>query len=98
MAKLGLPTILLAILLAGCGGSLPGDASAGPNPGGGFYGGTEHRHWTDQSVREAGSRMHPSPAVVHRGWECEIRGGICRRWHQPTLSVNRHEPPSTCCK
>ena len=38
MAKLGLPTILLAILLAGCGGSLRGDASAGPNPGGGFYG------------------------------------------------------------
>jgi hypothetical protein len=38
MAKLGLATILLTILLAGCGGSLRGDASAGPNPGGGFYG------------------------------------------------------------
>jgi hypothetical protein len=38
MAKLLLATILLAILLAGCGGSLRGDASAGPNPGGGFYG------------------------------------------------------------
>jgi hypothetical protein len=38
MAKLGLAMILLAILLAGCGGSLRGDASAGPNPGGGFYG------------------------------------------------------------
>ena len=38
MDKLGLATILLAILLAGCGGSLRGDASAGPNPGGGFYG------------------------------------------------------------
>jgi len=38
MAKLKLPMILLAILLAGCGGSLRGNASAGPNPGGGFYG------------------------------------------------------------
>jgi hypothetical protein len=27
----------LAILLTGCGGGLRGDASAGPNPGGGFY-------------------------------------------------------------
>ena len=39
MDKLGLATILLTILLAGCGGSLRGDASAGPNPGGGFYDG-----------------------------------------------------------
>jgi hypothetical protein len=31
--------ILLAILLAGCGGPLRGDANAGPNPGGGFYDG-----------------------------------------------------------
>jgi hypothetical protein len=38
MDKLGLAMILLTILLAGCGGSLRGDASAGPNPGGGFYG------------------------------------------------------------
>ena len=38
MAKFGLATILVAILLTGCGGSLRGDASAGPNPGGGFYG------------------------------------------------------------
>jgi hypothetical protein len=29
--------ICLAVLLAGCGGSLRGDASGGPNPGGGFY-------------------------------------------------------------
>jgi hypothetical protein len=29
--------ICLAVLLAGCGGSVRGDASAGPNPGGGFY-------------------------------------------------------------
>ena len=29
--------IFLAMLLAGCGGSLRGNASAGPNPGGGFY-------------------------------------------------------------
>jgi len=29
--------ICLAVLLAGCGGSLRGNASAGPNPGGGFY-------------------------------------------------------------
>jgi hypothetical protein len=38
MAKRGLAIIFLAALLAGCGGSLRGDASAGPNPGGGFYG------------------------------------------------------------
>ena len=38
MDKLGLAMILLTILLGGCGGSLRGDASAGPNPGGGFYG------------------------------------------------------------
>jgi len=31
-------TICLALLLAGSGGPLRGDASAGPNPGGGFYG------------------------------------------------------------
>jgi hypothetical protein len=31
-------TLCLAMLLAGCGGSFRGDASAGPNPGGGFYG------------------------------------------------------------
>jgi hypothetical protein len=36
--KLGLTMICLAILLAGCGGSFRGNASAGPNPGGGFYG------------------------------------------------------------
>jgi hypothetical protein len=38
MNKLALIMIWLAVLLAGCGGSLRGDASAGPNPGGGFYG------------------------------------------------------------
>jgi hypothetical protein len=38
MSKLALVLIGLAMLLAGCGGSLRGDASAGPNPGGGFYG------------------------------------------------------------
>ena len=38
MNKTGLAVLCLAILLAGCGGSLRGDASAGPNPGGGFYG------------------------------------------------------------
>jgi hypothetical protein len=38
MSKLGLAMICLAMLLAGCAGSLRGDASAGPNPGGGFYG------------------------------------------------------------
>ena len=31
-------TLCLAMLLAGCGGSFRGNASAGPNPGGGFYG------------------------------------------------------------
>jgi hypothetical protein len=39
MDKLGLATILLTILLAGCSGSLRGDANAGRNPGGGFYDG-----------------------------------------------------------
>jgi hypothetical protein len=38
MNKAGLVIIWLALLLAACGGSLRGDASAGPNPGGGFYG------------------------------------------------------------
>jgi hypothetical protein len=38
MNKAALVMIWLAVLLAGCGGSLRGDASAGPNPGGGFYG------------------------------------------------------------
>jgi hypothetical protein len=38
MNKVALVMIWLAVLLAGCGGSLRGDASAGPNPGGGFYG------------------------------------------------------------
>jgi hypothetical protein len=36
--KAGLVMLCLAMLLAACGGSLRGDASAGPNPGGGFYG------------------------------------------------------------
>ena len=35
--KAGL-ALLLATLLAGCGGLFREDASAGPNPGGGFYG------------------------------------------------------------
>ena len=38
MNKVALVMIWLAVLLAGCGSSLRGDASAGPNPGGGFYG------------------------------------------------------------
>src|SRR5438046_979819 len=38
MNKVALVMIWLAVLLVGCGGSLRGDASAGPNPGGGFYG------------------------------------------------------------
>jgi hypothetical protein len=38
MNKVALVMIWLAVLLAGCGGSLRGDVSAGPNPGGGFYG------------------------------------------------------------
>jgi len=37
MKKLALATLWL-VLLAGCGGSFRGDADAGPNPGGGFYG------------------------------------------------------------
>lgn len=35
--RLGMAVICLAMLLPGC-ESLGGDASAGPNPGGGFYG------------------------------------------------------------
>ena len=38
MAKLAFVSICVAMLLAGCGGPLRGDANAGPNPGGGFYG------------------------------------------------------------
>jgi hypothetical protein len=37
MDRLAALMICLAMLLAGCGGSLRGNASAGPNPGGGFY-------------------------------------------------------------
>lgn len=33
-----LVTLCWVMLLAGCGGSLRGDATVGPNPGGGFYG------------------------------------------------------------
>jgi hypothetical protein len=38
MSKIGLALLCLAVLLAGCGGSFRGGASAGPNPGNGFYG------------------------------------------------------------
>jgi hypothetical protein len=38
MNKFALATMWLALLLSGYGGSLHVDASAGPNPGGGFYG------------------------------------------------------------
>ena len=38
MSKFALVLVGLAMLLAGCGGPLTGDADAGPNPGGGFYG------------------------------------------------------------
>ena len=40
MNKIGLAVLCLAMLVAGCGGSFHGNgnASAGPNPGGGFYG------------------------------------------------------------
>ena len=37
MDRVALIIIGLAVLLAGCGGSPRGNASAGPNPGGGFY-------------------------------------------------------------
>jgi hypothetical protein len=36
--RAGLAVLLLAVLLDGC-ASAVGDADAGPNPGGGFYGG-----------------------------------------------------------
>ena len=38
MNKIGMAMLYLAMLFAGCGGSIRGDASVGPNPGGGFYG------------------------------------------------------------
>ena len=38
MLLVAMVTLCWAMSLAGCGGSLRGDASAGPNPGGGFYG------------------------------------------------------------
>jgi hypothetical protein len=38
MNKIRMAMLCLAMLLAGCGGSIRGNASAGPNPGGGFYG------------------------------------------------------------
>jgi hypothetical protein len=38
MNKIGLAVLWLAMLLVGWRGSLRGDANAGPNPGGGFYG------------------------------------------------------------
>ena len=38
MSKFALVLVGLAMLPAGCGGPLTGDADAGPNPGGGFYG------------------------------------------------------------
>jgi len=37
MDRLPVIVICLTMLLAGCSGSLRGDASSGPNPGGGFY-------------------------------------------------------------
>jgi hypothetical protein len=37
MNKIELAVLWLAMLLVGCGGSLRGDANAGPNPDGGFY-------------------------------------------------------------
>jgi hypothetical protein len=39
MNKLAPAFICIAILLTGCGSPLRADANAGPNPGGGFYGG-----------------------------------------------------------
>jgi hypothetical protein len=42
MNTVRLAVICLVMLLAGCGGSLRGNASAGPNPGGGFLYGAEH--------------------------------------------------------
>ena len=51
MNKLALVMIWLAVLLAGCGGSLRGDASAGPNPGGGFFR-TTSRNWQKSAARQ----------------------------------------------
>ena len=38
MNWIGLAMLCLVMLLGGCVGSFHGDANAGPNPGGGFYG------------------------------------------------------------
>jgi hypothetical protein len=38
MNKIWLVVMCSIILLTGCAGGLRGDANAGPNPGGGFYG------------------------------------------------------------
>ena len=38
MNKIRLAVLCLGMLLVGCGGSFRGNANAGPNPGGGFYG------------------------------------------------------------
>jgi hypothetical protein len=38
MNKIGLAVLCFEMLIVGCGGSFRGDATAGPNPGGGFYG------------------------------------------------------------
>ncbi|MGC2199418.1 MAG: hypothetical protein WA633_04615 [Stellaceae bacterium] len=38
MSKLGVLIFCFLMLFGGCGRSLHGDASAGPKPGGGFYG------------------------------------------------------------
>ena len=67
MNKVALVMIWLAVLLAGCGGSLRGDASAGPNPGGGFYG-APNIDIGRINPREAGSgrgRVEPTPAGVN---------------------------------
>jgi hypothetical protein len=38
MNKIRMAMLCLTMLLASCGGFIRADASAGPNPGGGFYG------------------------------------------------------------
>jgi hypothetical protein len=56
--RLGMMIVCLAALLAGC-ASAAGDADAGPNPGGGYYDGS---NINVGHVNPAGSREYPALA------------------------------------